>query len=347
MNNGRAAHLIGSTLLCLVIYTFTAHLLSVAPIFANSLGISLGVPALVDLQRQIYKAAPMRSMIQGDAACVAGDTELGYRPREGTCEFSNYEFNTKLAFLSDGSASLPTIESPRKRIAVLGDSHAMGWGVSSDQTFSSLLTRYNFSVYSFSMASFATEQEMLALLLHSDPSNFDYVIIQYCENDIGKNQREFSEYKEQEFNAYKKRRPVSFTASDKVGNASRFYLENYSFLRLMSLPFRAVSSFFDPRDSFTREETQLHQTKALRIINKYRDLIEAPIVVFYSNPHGKIFEGWEDFSTEGDVIFLDLNLSQSYYYDIDDHLNASGHLRIARALRSFILKAESGSQHDL
>src|SRR2546428_13296855 len=54
------------------------------------------------------------------------------------CRFSNREFATWLSVNAMGFRQTTQMDGP-PRIAVLGDSHAMGWGVEDHETFASLI----------------------------------------------------------------------------------------------------------------------------------------------------------------------------------------------------------------
>ena len=313
-------------------YILVVHLISLLPILANTFALALPSSFLLEEQRKLYKKAPMRSMFQGDAACVTSDSRLGYRPKQGTCHFSNYEFDTRLEFTSAGAANIPSPAENRLRIAVLGDSHAMGWGVSTEQSFAYLLAEKGYSVTNLSNASYGTEQQLLSLQAYQEVDQFDLIVIQYCDNDLGKNLRGLDQYINQEINAYKKRKRLDFTASQKFSNASRYYLSTYSFLSILRLPFDVISGVETEYDTLSREVTTEHQAAMLSVIRRYRPDLDAPIVVFYSNPYGKRFDGWQHVASELGVTFTDLQLAPEHYYRIDDHLNPRGHKYIARSL---------------
>ena len=66
------------------------------------------------------------------------DKDLIFIPKETSCEFKNFEYNTVLTFDKYGRYSNHPLENG-PGIAVLGDSHAMGWGVNDNETFSAIL----------------------------------------------------------------------------------------------------------------------------------------------------------------------------------------------------------------
>ena len=172
------------------IYLFLSMLVSITPIFLNVLGIGIANETLLTRQHDFYFGAPMRSIIQGDAGCVQADSELGYRQKIGDCNFKNFEFDTVLKFDGRGAVMTKHNELNTKlNIIVVGDSHAMGWGVSYDETFSYILNKDGYRVTNLSMSSYGTEQEILSAISSEKFRAADTIIIQYCNNDIGKNKK--------------------------------------------------------------------------------------------------------------------------------------------------------------
>ena len=92
----------------------------------------------------------------------------------------------------------------------------MGWGVSTEQSFAYLLAEKGYSVTNLSNASYGTEQQLLSLQAYQEVDQFDLIVIQYCDNDLGKNLRGLDQYINQEINAYKKRKRLDFTASQSL-----------------------------------------------------------------------------------------------------------------------------------
>src|SRR4029077_3494943 len=85
------------------------------------------------LVQQVYRHFN-RALIQFDPQCAQYDAGLTYTLKPGTCTFENIEFRTEIhvnrAGLRDEETSLDAPD-----VIVLGDSHAMGWGVEQDRTF--------------------------------------------------------------------------------------------------------------------------------------------------------------------------------------------------------------------
>jgi hypothetical protein len=137
------------------------------------------------LVQQIYRHFN-RALIQFDPACAVYDKEVTYTLKPGTCTFGNLEFNNiyhinKLG-LRDADTSL---EAPE--IVVLGDSHAMGWGVEQDETVAAVLKQKSgLKVLNAAISSYGTAREM-TVLNRVDTSRLRVLIVQYADNDLPEN----------------------------------------------------------------------------------------------------------------------------------------------------------------
>jgi hypothetical protein len=159
-----------------------------------ALVVMLNHPPPIVLVRRIlagYYTEHDRAIVQFLPECARHDSELGYRLRPGSCRFKNRGFDTRLdintAGLRDDEASLVGPE-----VIVLGDSHAMGWGVEGSEAFPSLLERAcGRKVLNAAISSYGTARQMR--LLHSlDRRSVRWVIVQYSDND----ERENFEFKD-------------------------------------------------------------------------------------------------------------------------------------------------------
>jgi hypothetical protein len=96
-------------------------------------------------------------------------------------EFDN-DFSINHVGLRDDEASL---EAPD--VIVLGDSHAMGWGVDQRETFAEVLQRRSgLKVLNAAISSYATVREM-RMLNRLDTSRLKALIVQYSDNDSPEN----------------------------------------------------------------------------------------------------------------------------------------------------------------
>lgn len=128
-----------------------------------------------------------RQQIEFDPHCARYDTGLTYTLLPDTgFDFNNYEFKTRYA--TNGLGLRDDTNSLRQpAIICLGDSYTMGWGVDQSATFSSLLQqRTGRQVLNAGISSYGTARELLSLE-RMDLSAVQYLIIQYCGNDVTEN----------------------------------------------------------------------------------------------------------------------------------------------------------------
>ena len=160
--------------------------------FSTKYGILLpNLEPFVSSQRLYYFGRHLggyRNIWQYQTDCVEVDDKMIYQPKMGVCNFENIEFKTRLTFGSNGRETSFGFDSEIPAIAVLGDSHAMGWGVNDDETFSAQLQKLtNRRVLNLAVSSYATERELGRLFMLVKANNIDTVIIQYCDNDLAAN----------------------------------------------------------------------------------------------------------------------------------------------------------------
>lgn len=323
----------------LIGYILLSAFLLILPLLANFLAVSLPGDYLKVKQRLFYTKGTMRSIWQGDANCAAPSRALGYVPREGQCNFSNFEFNTVLLFDEQG-AVIDRPSNPKENIIIVGDSHSMGWGVDYNKTFSYLLSQDDWGIYNYAVSSWGTEQEVKAAIMSPVFDESDYIVIQYCDNDIGKNKRFLQDYIPIEYEAHLARESQNIsviTGIQKLRNGARFTVSNTSLKEFFLIPLNVLFSIFESsnQDTFSVSETSEHQGKIVEILNRYPQLLEKEVLIFYSNSYGKKFPDWE--RQIGSYRFLDLNFGKEHYYAIDDHLNERGHAFIASKLKEEII----------
>ena len=121
--------------ICFTIYIVSAILL-IKDIKPNNILIK-------EYQRNFYQKAGLMNIWQANPDCIEFDDKIIFKPKETTCEFNNLEFKTSLTFDENGRYSNNFRDLTKKSIIVLGDSHAMGWGVNDNETFSYLLEKKN------------------------------------------------------------------------------------------------------------------------------------------------------------------------------------------------------------
>ncbi len=327
MRNMNWTKIIGYMLIGVLFYSFIAFFISISPIFFNLIGVGFSNNFIIDQQRHYYKKAPMRSIFQGDAGCAQADKVLGYKFKYGDCNFKNFEFDTLLKFDENGALVNRDLKLiSQSDVIVVGDSHAMGWGVDFNQTFSYLLNNLGYNVSNLSMSSYGTEQEILSAINSKKFLSADAVVIQYCENDISKNKKKIDDYVIQEFDYYSEIEKRELNFIKKIQNAARFYFNEWNLASFFGFPIHFLKSFYKKPHTYSTDAAE-HKKYIKEILSRYDLLNDKNIIIFYSNAHGKKFINWNE--VYGNIKFVDLNLDQNHYFQIDDHLNKEGHKYIS------------------
>src|SRR3989475_7713604 len=147
---------------CLLVLLALETYLYAGLAFPRLLGTRLYTTGTLNLLRDYYLSHD-RNIVQALPQCAAYDAQLLYTLRPGGCRFSNREFATWLSVNAMGFRETTKKDGP-PRIAALGDSHAMGWGVEDHETFASLIEQsLGEKVANLSVSSYGTARELLAL----------------------------------------------------------------------------------------------------------------------------------------------------------------------------------------
>ncbi len=283
-----------------------------------------------------------RIIWQSKPDCVEADDYLIYKPKDGVCRFTNPEFDISMTFGPRGRAVPPQPATEKKAIAVLGDSHAMGWGVNDDQTFSSVIAeKLKVDVFNLAVSSYGTRREVRRLLKSGLLDQVDTIIIQYCDNDFGENWTEFTEADYvKSANEFKSTLQTYNQAMSSGGPAQNGF--NPALARLkyaVREPFDAVLRTVGLKKGYDfmpfGDDFSPHHQALKKVFNQYaNDLKDKKIFIFYSNAHGAKFKnfpsGKDD--TVKNLFFFQPDLVRSDYYTLDDHLNPAGHKRVGEAV---------------
>ena len=143
------------------------------------------------LAQQVYRHFN-RMLIQFDPLCSRYDPGLTYVLRAGECTFENIEFRNTVygnpLGVRDDDQALVAPDT-----IVVGDSHAMGWGVEHDDTLvRALARRTGLRTLDAGVSSYGTVREM-AMLDRLDSTRLKYLVIQYADNDLPEN-RSFKDH---------------------------------------------------------------------------------------------------------------------------------------------------------
>lgn len=283
--------------------------------------------------RRVYLSYSRRVM-QWEPGATQYDPSISYIFTPGRFLFSNSEYRHEVRVnrlgIRDDESSL---EAPE--VIVVGDSIAMGWGVGQEESFPQRLEqKTGLTVLNASVASYGTVREM-RLLDRVDTSRLKYLIIQYCDNDLGENRafyhagNRFPVMTKEKYEEIRKRYKW----------ARLYYPGKYT---LVTLRFLAK---FPRTEEMTREDEAGIFLNAL-IHGGRLSLEGTQLFVFELNQYGKnddhyvqslkekILHGeYPSFIEKMEVIdFSKLLDPRQHYYILDDHLNAKGHEVVAETL---------------
>ena len=156
----------------------------------------------INTARSVYLGVPLRNIIQHDPNCFQSSKDLIYEPKpKSTCIQNNIEHKVSIRFERHGNRSNgPSSQKTSVQSALIGDSHAMGWGVSDNETISAHLSKQGHQTLNLAVSSYGTARELHRLAAWADKhpteySNIKNIIIQYCDNDLDENKRFAGGYK--------------------------------------------------------------------------------------------------------------------------------------------------------
>lgn len=335
-----------------LISIFAITLISVAT-FEAVVHISFAYPAYsimpLDVMRKIY-LRELRNVIQVDPACSRYDPYVSYTLKSGSCVFSNmgeessYRINS--AGLRDDEASL---RAPA--IIILGDSFSMGWGVEQDETFSELLEQASGKrVLNAGISSYGTAREM-RLLERLDLAGAEYLVIQYCDNDIQENSQ-LTEHGEINITTQEKRNSVIKKNQQNIS----YHFGKYTLLTAWYAVqwLRKDKMFAGPAAGARAEGDVTADQEAKYYLNALLaskvDLSKMKIIVFEINDHNKndteftgalkrISESGEypDWIRSMKILDVSSRFTDDLYFVLDGHINAAGHRVLAEEIHQAIV----------
>jgi lysophospholipase L1-like esterase len=297
------------------------------------------------LIQQVYRHFN-RSLIQFDSHCARYDPAVSYTLQPGSCTFENVEFRNVYrinhAGLRDEQAAL---DSPD--VIVVGDSHAMGWGVEQDEAIPQLLARKTgLKVLNAAVSSYGTAREML-LLDRLDTSRLGVLVVQYSDNDLLENRA---------FQQTGGRLPIMSEAQ--YQNIVRHYASQRSYYpgKYLYRLFMKITRLESPEPDQTRmepvsasEEAELFVNVLIHAAHARLDAVQ--IVVFEINEQirpappfiaalesVKLRERNPEFIRRLKTVDVATLLSPDDFYVLDDHMNRRGHEAVASALAAEIRK---------
>jgi hypothetical protein len=295
------------------------------------------------LAQQVYRHFN-RMLIQFDPLCSRYDPGLTYVLRAGECTFENIEFKTTVygnpLGVRDDDQALVAPE-----VIVVGDSHAMGWGVEHDETLvRALARRTGLRALDAGVSSFGTVREM-AMLDRLDSTRLKYLVIQYADNDLPEN-RSFKEHggsvpitSEEQY-----QRIVQYYADQQ-----RYYPGKYVYRLLMK-----VLRLEPPEPDQLTMPAATSLQEAELFVNVLAHGHETPLenvqlVVFEINeqirPSRPFIAALDEVRKRPEypgyiqrLIAVDVapKLTSNDFFVLDDHMRPSGHQAVGNALAEFV-----------
>lgn len=275
------ARLLGWAIIALVFHATLTAIVLLASWMLLQRGITPDLPWLSAVQNHLYMKGA-RSIWQTREDCIDFDAELIYKPREGTCTFNNAEFKTTQNFTAEGrfTGAKPTGTG----IAVIGDSHAMGWGVQDEETFSAELQKISRRpVYNLAVSSYGTVRELRRLERSGLMDRVDTVILQYCDNDLEENRlNRLSDIEENR----KKYTEIAGRKESRKG-LQKMLARAYRFA--FTAPFKGSRH---GRATRKPKDFAPHYESLIAVLEKYEGLRQKRVLVFYTNAHGRPFKSY-------------------------------------------------------
>jgi len=312
--------------------------------YLNSTGSVLNVWPVNLYQQYIYRITT-RNIWQYQKECVEADLDNVYVPALGACNFSNVEFDTVLNFDRSGRIVPGRALTENGNtgaaggIAILGDSHAMGWGVNDDETFANVLqTQTDKPVFNLAVSSYGTRREIRRLIQSPLLERVDTIVIQYCDNDLSENRARIDF--EAEARGFETTLENSMEPSARtVSNHLAAILNTHALERTLTLPLRPLRTQFRKLLGRKGKNFAPHLDALGSVLSDYKTVLaEKRIIIFYSNAHGNRFEDFGQSVLEGmdNVTFVDLDIARDKYFVLDDHLNVEGHNYVGTELAKLI-----------
>jgi len=288
-----------------------------------------------------------RNIIQFLPECAEYDPELTYVLKKSSeFYFWNLEFRTHYRTnslgLRDEEKSLK-----KPKIVILGDSLAMGWGVEQEETYAKILeSKSGLPTLNAGVSSYGTFREM-KMLDRIDTSDIEYIIVQYNENDLEENYRY----------CYLHDKPMTQESYRKYQNEAGYAFGKYTLVLARFLKkniFSVAKKYYGKKDTEVDylRRTGLSDAKDREVdlflhylLHKEKlDYRKTKIIVFELSDPSRYKEDFIKSLKERvasrqsneyrNIRILDMmsKLDHTDYFQIDDHMNKSGHIKVSNEL---------------
>lgn len=294
------------------------------------------------LIQQVYRHFN-RALIQFEPSCAQYDPRVTYTLKPGGCTFGNIEFTNEYRVNRAGLRDTDTdLDGPE--VIVLGDSHAMGWGVNQDQTLVRVMARQTgLKTLDAAVSSYATVREM-RMLDRLDTSRLKTLVIQYADNDLPEN-RTFERKGDLPIMSEERYRAIG----EYYAAQRKYYPGKYVYRLSMKVLHLEPPEPDDLRmvEATPDEEARLFLNAVLRAGHKPLDGVH--LVVFEINqrlnpPRPFIYAlarvsrdpAYPDWIRRLETLDTTKVLAPKDFYVLDDHMNAAGHRAVGEALARLV-----------
>lgn len=256
-------------------------------------------------------------------AYVLHDDQLGWSYRPGArATHRTQEFEVEVRFNSGGfrGAEWPGASEGRRRVLVLGDSFAFGWGVAEEHTFTRLLgaSDSGWDVLNAAVSGYGTDQELLLLRKLLPEIRPDLVVCVFCPNDLYESAGDVA------YGKHKPRFELGAQGLELTGvPVPRPWLER------VSHAWRAFAKYAWQREHDARRAAPESEWRLVHALfdEMERELGDVPLLIVSSR---------DELSQRPESEHLDLRAEDVSAFPRDGHWNAEGHAKVARLLRERI-----------
>lgn len=308
------------------------------------------IPSFLSWTVKYYYDYYNSPLIQYEDKASEYNPDLFYRLKPmARFRYFNKEFNNAYHINSKGMRD-SEIASKAPQIICLGDSYTMGWGVEQSETYPKQLEQLSrLKTLNAGTSSYGTAREMIQLG-QMDTSALQYLIIQYCYNDLQENLTYIS-------NNYtlpvsKKVLFDSLVAKQKL--LKKYFVGKYGllmgqvFLKKQLNSLMPVFPLTQERDHpFGNEEQHakafvdiLYNAAA---INFRKTRVIVTVLDSYEHMDNRFLENVQRLASQfpykdrfgNNLIVLDMkdHLQKNDFYTLDLHIKPSGHAKVAEKIR--------------
>lgn len=290
------------------------------------------IPAsLLPLFKEYYRTED-RSIIQV-TDCAHYDPELFYMLKPGSCTYSNREFETQYSVNSAGLRDdEDSLNEPE--IICLGDSYTMGWGVQQDEAFPQILEKSTGrKVLNAGVSSFGTAREVM-LLKRLSTDKLHTIILQVHANDFEENET----FLKNNFYLPVRSQAQYDSLRNQIEKRKRYFPFKHLYGILKQVQRKGANgnaSEIKPRaaaQDFFAILKQAGIKPGIRIIIFYIEDRQNLSDEFILATDSLIKNASID-NIQISTIKLASDMEDSDYFTLDEHLNATGHIKIASKIQ--------------